>query len=1080
MALTGEGTRRATNSGAGLGRWRLPGVLVLVWVVLGLAVAGSLAGATRLDPARPTEAPTALTGRPQMEVFTDREGLRQNSIEAIATDDQGYVWIATQDGAMRYDGRVWTAVDMPTPRRSNWVTAMVLTRGGPRWFGTSNAGIARWDGRWTVYDTSAGLPSDSIFALVEGAGTLWAGTGQGPARWTGTRWQALPGTQPWSHGAVRALLVRGTPEDPEVWVGADGGLGHLLHGGWQWLGSAGGLPSPMVTALLEEAGTGQARGLWVGTQGGLAQGKPGHWNVFGTPGLLPHPAVSCLAHSVSHEGRPVLWVGTEGGLLRWEGARVQVWGRAQGLHNPLVRSLMVQESASGRETVWAGTFGGLVRFRGGTWASLGIQDGLQDPMVLSLHEDPRTGTLWFGTFHGLVSHQGGHWTSYGPSQGLPSVAIFALAGDAGDGSLWVGTRGQGLFHLSGGRAQPVPGLPKAFVYALYATRDAAGTAELWVGTRKGLSRWRQGTWTHFGGRHSVPAALVSSITGIRMPGGGTQLWVGTRGAGLGVLEKGRRDFTWFNTDRGLVDDRVMHLLATEEEGQPAVWVSTQGGLQLFRTSPPGPTKRVFDQASDPALPGDMVYTAQRGPDGSLYAFTNRGVWRMKPRPGGGVDTETFTTGDGLPSNGCVQGASLVDSRGRIWAGTVMGVAILDPTTRLANALPKPLYLGEAKTGERMLDAKGPWQLSWRSPNLNVRFSLLSYHREGDTRFRSQLVGLEAEPTPWLESSEREFVSLPPGHYHLRFWGRDYAGRVSGPVDIPLSVQAPPWLRWWALLLEAALFLAAGVGILRWRVRRLRRLNVELAERVHAATGEVRRQNESLARVNQHLGRLNQEKSNMLGIAAHDLRNPLNSISLQAEVMLRQQASSEAAAPAHRILKLGQGMALLIERLLNSSRIDEGQLSLHMQGVAPGLLLHEVAERHQAAAVAKGLAVVVEVPQEGVPELLADPFHLMEVMDNLVGNALKFMPKGPPQRKVVLRARPGVIEVQDEGPGFTEEDRAHAFERFRRLSAKPTAGEGSTGLGLSIAKSLVEAMGGEIELASESGQGALFRIHLGTP
>jgi signal transduction histidine kinase len=80
--------------------------------------------------------------------------------------------------------------------------------------------------------------------------------------------------------------------------------------------------------------------------------------------------------------------------------------------------------------------------------------------------------------------------------------------------------------------------------------------------------------------------------------------------------------------------------------------------------------------------------------------------------------------------------------------------------------------------------------------------------------------------------------------------------------------------------------------------------------------------------------------------------------------------------------------------------------------------------------------------------------------------------------VVLRARPGVIEVQDEGPGFTEEDKDHAFERFRRLSAKPTAGERSTGLGLSIVKALVEAMGGEIELVSEAGRGATFRIHLG--
>jgi len=170
--------------------------------------------------------------------------------------------------------------------------------------------------------------------------------------------------------------------------------------------------------------------------------------------------------------------------------------------------------------------------------------------------------------------------------------------------------------------------------------------------------------------------------------------------------------------------------------------------------------------------------------------------------------------------------------------------------------------------------------------------------------------------------------------------------------------------------------------------------------------------------------------------------------------------------------------MLIERLLNSSRIDAGQISLQMEGVDPCLLLRELAERHRIAAEAKHLALELDLAPEGAPPLLADPFHLMEVLDNLVSNALKFMPPGPPTRRVTLRVRDGLIEIQDEGPGFTEEDKAHAFERFRRLSARPTAGEGSTGLGLSIARALVEAMGGELTLHSEPGQGATFRIHLG--
>ncbi|MFN7957369.1 MAG: ATP-binding protein [Holophagaceae bacterium] len=1016
-----------------------------------------------------------LAGRPQMQIFTDREGLRQNSVEAVAMDDQGYAWIGTQDGAMRYDGRVWTPVDMPAPKRSNWVTAMVLTPGGPRWFATNNSGVARWhEGRWTLLDRASGLPSDHVNCLVEGGGTVWAGTGLGPARWTGTRWQAFPADQLWRHGPVRALLVRGAAADAEIWVGTDEGLGRFHRGDWHWFGQSG-LPSPMVTALLEGETPG-GREIWVGTRGGLSVGGPGRWRSFGAPGFLPRPAVSCLKRTRSREGRPVLWVGTEGGLVRWEGERRRVWGLAEGLTSPLVRSMLVQIGPSGRETVWAGTFGGLVRFTEGTWASLDAQDGLPDNLVFSLHEDRRSGALWFGTAYGLVSYQEGRWRTHGAAEGLPRTTIFALAGDAE--AVWVGTRGHGLYRLRGGRAEPVPGLPDSFVFALYAGPDADGVPAVWAGTRQGLSRWKGGTWTHYDARHRMPKALVSGITAVRSPEGTLrQLWVGTRGAGLGVLEAGGEAFTWFDEAKGLVDQRVMHLLATEEGGRPCVWVSTQGGLQQFQTLPLRPTGRILSQATTPGFPGDQVYTAQRGPDGSLFAFTNHGVWRMGPGPGGVPETQAFTTGDGLPSNGCVQGASLVDSHGRVWVGTVLGVAILAPTTRFVDNQPKRLYLEEARNGDQTLPAGGPWQLPWRLRNLKVRFSLLSYHREADTRFRSRLLGLEAEPTAWTPSADREFITLPPGTYTLQVWGRDHAGNESGPVEVSVGVEAPPWQRWWAVL-GYALLLAGGVLLLiLWRVRRLRGLNARLAARVEAATAEVQRQNEILARVNQHLGRLNEEKNSMLGIAAHDLRNPLNAIGLYAELLARNGGEGPEG-PAQRIGKLVGEMSMLVERLLNSSRIDAGQISLQMQSVDPCLLLREVAERHRTAAEAKGLLLELDLPPEGAPELLADPFHLMEVLDNLVSNALKFTPPGPPARRVTLRVREGVLEIQDEGPGFTQEDRAHAFERFRRLSARPTAGEGSTGLGLSIARALLEAMGGEITLHSEPGQGATFRIHLG--
>jgi two-component system sensor histidine kinase/response regulator len=130
--------------------------------------------------------------------------------------------------------------------------------------------------------------------------------------------------------------------------------------------------------------------------------------------------------------------------------------------------------------------------------------------------------------------------------------------------------------------------------------------------------------------------------------------------------------------------------------------------------------------------------------------------------------------------------------------------------------------------------------------------------------------------------------------------------------------------------------------------------------------------------------------------------------------------------------------------------------------------------------AKAIRIELEVPGEGLPAL-ADATHLREILENLISNAIKFTPPGPPERHLWIRARReatmAILEVQDQGPGFTDQDKLKAFESFARLSARPTGGEDSTGLGLSIVKRLVEAMGGTVVLASVAGEGATFRIEL---
>ena len=222
--------------------------------------------------------------------------------------------------------------------------------------------------------------------------------------------------------------------------------------------------------------------------------------------------------------------------------------------------------------------------------------------------------------------------------------------------------------------------------------------------------------------------------------------------------------------------------------------------------------------------------------------------------------------------------------------------------------------------------------------------------------------------------------------------------------------------------------------------------------------------------------LDKMKDDFLHHITHDLRNPLNTLMLYTELLDGEQDLTEIETTARAMKKGIHQMAELVKRLLDVSHIDSGHMEFQLEPLDPFELAEGVVYTHAAKADAKGLTLRLEVPATP-PPLLADALALREVLDNLVSNALKFTEPGGPHPEVVVRVGSGWIEVQDHGPGFSDEYKAQAFGRFTRLSARPTGGESSTGLGLSIVKGLVEAMGGAVRLDSEAGQGSTFRVEL---
>ncbi len=233
----------------------------------------------------------------------------------------------------------------------------------------------------------------------------------------------------------------------------------------------------------------------------------------------------------------------------------------------------------------------------------------------------------------------------------------------------------------------------------------------------------------------------------------------------------------------------------------------------------------------------------------------------------------------------------------------------------------------------------------------------------------------------------------------------------------------------------------------------------------------------LEHANQHLKHLNEEKNEFLGIAAHDLKNPLTVVMSYSEMLLLENSSNPRLERfASAIRNESTRMRDLISNLLDLNAIESGGNLLRVAAVEVNALVQRVVENQQSVARRKQIEIAF-TPNAGA-WALADSNALLQVLDNLLSNAIKFSKSGAQIEVSVPRQNGRVLlEVLDHGPGISPADREKLFQRFSKLSARPTAGESSNGLGLSIVKRLVEAMNGTVECASELGRGTLFTVSL---
>ncbi|MBU4306897.1 MAG: hypothetical protein KKB32_03570 [Acidobacteria bacterium] len=1022
---------------------------VLVFAFLSLSAAPSWA----LDPQKDI-------GHYIIDLWTtDSSNIPQNSVLSMVQSRDGYLWIGSYEGLARFDGLRFTVFDKSnTPEiRNNGMMVIAEGADGALWIGTPNGLLCRRGGKFRNFTVNDGLSSDFILSLAfDARGGLWIGTTQGLNRYQDGVFTSFTVADGLEQDYISALC---TGQDGTLWIGTSSGLFSYRSGQFSFYTLPNGKSGNTVWALR----VGRDGTLWIGTAGGgLVKFSEGVFYVYSRKDGLSGNDIRVI-YEDSHG---TLWVGSDsGGLNRFEQGFFSHLGRQSGLSNDSIRALVEDNEGS----LWIGTYGGgLNRLKDDRYIFYNRRSGLPVDLTRSVMQD-RDGAVWIGTVGGgLVRFRSGKFEVFNKKQGLRDLRIWSIA-QAGDGAIWFGTYGGGLHRLQDGKVKVYStrnGLANDIVRAVLVARD--GT--IWAGTNGGGIDilHPDGRIVNYSRRSGLSDDFIYAISQDRED----TIWVGTYNGDLYRFRQGK--FTVYQPRSGTSQNAIW---AIYPDADGALWLGTNsGGLIRFKN---GKFRTI---SSRDGLYSDVAFQILEDDHGYLWMNCNKGVYRASKKElnefadGSSLRIHSLSYGisegvRGVESTGPAQPAGWKSQDGKLWFPTIKGVTVVDPDYRKRNERIPPVLIEKMTVEGQAVNLTAAPVIGPGRKKLEFTFTALSFLVPEKNRFKTMLRGFDSG---WsAETSQRQvsYTNLPPGPYTFRVIACNNDGKWN-QEGASLHFELRPfffqtiWFR--AIAVFSVLLLV--VMAFRWRFNRLQRRERELETLVNERTGE-------LSRVNEELLKAKMLQDEMQRIAVHDLKNPLQAIMGSADLICRQNPDLPAnVSLAEKISKSSKRMLALVNEMLEISHIETGDIKLELQLVDIGTLLEQVSEGFANQMLNKEQKLDLKIE----PGCLVngDLEWLKEIFDNLVSNAVKFSP-GKTSIAVAVRCleKTVLVAIQDHGPGLTPEDKKKLFGKFQRLSARPTGGESSTGLGLSIAEQLVHRHQGRIWAESEIGLGSTFYVEL---
>lgn len=975
----------------------------------------------------------ALDEKPNFlfQVWSHDEGLPASSIHAATSSSDGYLWFATGEGLVRFDGDQFSVFNAVNTEQISYKIFNALTSGtdGSVWAANHNELIRVKDGEFERYPFPDEFKSYQIFAIAQhNNGTVWIGSaGDGIIRFKDGEFSSYKESDGLPGNDITDIAIS---DDGRVWFSSSSGIGYFMNNSIFILDHYPVLTDIDARQLLVDSDN----RLWIGT------GQDGVYRVdFENDEVIQLSDAQGLTGSVvsslMEDTEGVVWVGTSGdGLYRIASESITHYDVSDGLASNMIFSLY----QSPDDIIWIGTAGaGLTKIRETFVTKLTTNDGLSSNMILPIYQQ-NNGDIWVGTGgRGINRISDGEVTQFTTDNGLSDNLVYSVYGQE-NGTVWVGTA-NGLNRIIDDRVETfsvTDGLARNTVHAL--REDSQG--RLWIAYSGGnLQIYSDGGFEPVEVPESFSDATLSSI----YEDSEGNIWVGSHG--FGALKITPDSTFIFDENSGLPDDLVLDFYEDDEQ---VMWLGTRDGLVRIEDE----EIDVFN--SDDGLEHNDFFSILADNDNVFWTCSNWGIQFFskenidKYRSGdlSAIPSFQLTINDGMPSRECNGGISPSGwkmQNGELWFPTVGGVAMFNPDQIQYQTESPPVLIENLVSGQDTYQRYDEPVLEAGTRNFEIKYTALEFENPDRVRFRYRLKNFDDD---WVEAGSRRtayYTGLWPGNYEFEVAASKPGSEwTEETATIAFSIEPHFYETRAFFFLSLILLFFAGVAVQRFF--RIKGDQKELQKLVDVRTKELTDEITEHKSTENELEKSLEEKTVLLKEIHHRVKNNLAIISALFQLQLYKTDNEEAVNLLMDSQNRIKSIAMIHEMLYQNELFSSIELSDYIKKLVKNI--HETISTEADISVEFNMETI----HLGINQAIPCGLMTNELITNSFKHAFPGKSKGTITISLEIDNDEVNLTISDNGVGMNED-----FET-------------SESTGMELIRTLSTQLKGSVSVVSENG------------